>query len=91
MSVVQVKAYKLTPKLNAHIPLGGFPGSSVVKNLTVNARDEGDGEFDPWVEKIPGRRSEQPSCVLPEKSHWQRRLAGCSPWSHTAEGAHTQL
>ena len=56
-SVVQVEAHKLTPKLNAHTPLGGFPGSSVVKNLTVNARDAGEGEFDPWVEKIPGRRS----------------------------------
>ena len=38
--------------------------------------------FDPWVEKIPWRRKRQPTSVfLPRKSHGQRNLAGCSPWS----------
>ena len=34
-----------------------------------------------WVGKISWRRSWQPTLVfLPEESHWQRSLAGCSPW-----------
>ena len=37
--------------------------------------------FDPWVGKIPWRRSWQPTPVfMPEESHGQRSLAGCSPW-----------
>ena len=36
--------------------------------------------FDPWVGKIPGRRSWQPTPVfLPGKSHGQRSLVGYSP------------
>ena len=36
--------------------------------------------FDPWVEKIPWRRKQQPTPVfLPGKSHGQRSLAGYSP------------
>ena len=39
--------------------------------------------FDPWVGKIPRRRKWQPAPVfLPEKSHEQRSLEGCSPWGH---------
>ena len=38
--------------------------------------------FDPCVGKIPWRREWQLTPVfLPEKSHAQRSLAGCSPWS----------
>ena len=33
--------------------------------------------FDPWVEKIPWRRAWQP---IPENSHGQRSLTGCSLW-----------
>ena len=37
--------------------------------------------FDYWVGKTPWRRKWQPTPVfLPEKSHWQRSLAGYSPW-----------
>ena len=32
----------------------GFPGGSVVKNLPANVGDAG---FDPWIRKIPGRRT----------------------------------
>ena len=36
--------------------------------------------FDPWVRKIPWRRTWQPTPVfLPGKSHGQRSLAGYSP------------
>ena len=39
--------------------------------------------FDRWVRNIPWRRKWQPSPVfLPGKFHWQRRLAGYSPWCH---------
>ena len=39
--------------------------------------------FDPWVREIPWRRKWQHTPVfLPGKSHGQRSLAGCSPWSH---------
>ena len=39
--------------------------------------------FDPWEGKIPWRRAWQSTLVvLPDKSHGQRGLAGCSPWGH---------
>ena len=39
--------------------------------------------FGPWVEKIPwGREWQHTPVLLPGKSHRQRSLAGCSPWSH---------
>ena len=44
---------------------------------------------DPWVGKIPWRRTWQPTPVLlPEKSHGQRSLVGYSPWGHETS-AHT--
>ena len=50
--------------------------------------------FDPWVGKIPWKREWQPPPVfLPEESHRQRSLEGCSPWgckeSDVTEHAHT--
>ena len=37
--------------------------------------------FSPWVGKTPWRKKRQPTPVfLPGKSHWQRNLAGYSPW-----------
>ena len=37
--------------------------------------------FNPWARKIPWRRKWKPTPVfLPQKSHVQRRLVGCSPW-----------
>ena len=59
--------------------LGGLPDGSVVKNSPTNAGNMG---------SIPGsgilwRRKCQPTPVfLPGKSHGQRSLVGCSPWSH---------
>ena len=39
--------------------------------------------FDPWVRKIPWRRTWQPTPVfLPGESHGHRSLAGYSPWGH---------
>ena len=39
--------------------------------------------FNPWVGKIPWRRTWQPTPVfLPGKSHGQRNLAGYGPWCH---------
>ena len=39
--------------------------------------------FNTWVRKIPWRRQWQPTPVfLSRESHWQRNLAGYSPWGH---------
>ena len=59
----------------------GFPDGASGKEPTANAGDVRDtGSFDPWVGKIPWRRSWQRTAVfLPGESHGQRRLAGCSP------------
>ena len=39
--------------------------------------------FDPWVGKIPWRRTWQPAPVfLPGESHGQRSLGSYSPWNH---------
>jgi len=39
--------------------------------------------FDPWVGKIPWRRTWQPSPVFfPGESHGQRSWVGYSPWGH---------
>ena len=52
--------------------------AQTVKNLPAMQET-----FNPWVEKIPWRKKWQPTPVfLPGKSHGQRSLAGCSPWSH---------
>ena len=53
----------------------------VVKNLPANAGDVTDVGLIPG--KIPWRRKWQPTPVLlPEESHGQRSLEGCSPWGH---------
>ena len=47
----------------------------VVKNLSANAGNVKRCRFDPWVGKIPWRRSWQPTSVfLPGESHGQRSL-----------------
>ena len=52
----------------------------VVKNLPANAGDMGHG-FDPWVGKIPWRRTWQPTSIsLPGESPGQSSLLGYSPW-----------
>ena len=74
------KLMQLIPVL--YVPLEGFQGGLVVKNLH------------PRVGKIPWRRAQQPTPVfLPGESHGQRSLAGYSPWDHKesdrTEHAHT--
>ena len=57
---------------------GGFPGGSEVKASACNAGDPG---FNPWVGKLPWRRTWQPTPVfLPGESHGERSLVGYSPW-----------
>ena len=52
----------------------------VVKNQAAKAGDIKKPGFDPWVEKIPWRRTWQPTPVfLPGESHGQRSLGGYSP------------
>ena len=60
----------------------GFPHRSVHKESACNAGDLGlIPGFNSWVEKIPWRRNWQPTPIfLPGKSHWQRNMAGYSPW-----------
>ena len=65
---------------NFHIVFHGFPGSFSAKESTCQCRRHG---FDPWVGKIPWRRTWPPTPVfLPGESHGQRSLAGYGPWGH---------
>ena len=51
----------------------------VVKNLPVNAGDVR-LSFNPWVEKIPWSKTQQPTPVfLLGESHGQRSLSGYCP------------
>ena len=63
--------------------MGTFEASQVVfvvKNLPANAGRCKRREFDPWVQKIPWRRAQQPTPVfLPGESHGQRSLVGYGP------------
>ena len=56
----------------------GFPGGTRGKEHASQSRRH---RFDPWVRKIPWRRSRQPTPVfLPGESHGQRSpLVGYSP------------
>ena len=55
----------------------------VVKNPPANADGHKRHWFDPWVRKIPWRRTWQPIPVfLPGESQGQRSLVGYSPWGH---------
>ena len=48
--------------------------------------------FDPWIGKIPRRRTWQPTPVfLPGKSHGQRSLMGYGPWGHKLLNTTEQL
>ena len=63
-------------KLLASSGTEGFPGGSVARNPPDN------GEFSPWIGKIPWRRKWQPTLeFLPGKSQGQRILAGYSLFS----------
>ena len=55
----------------------GFPGGSDGKEYACSVGDL----FDPWVGKIPWRKTWQPTPVfLLENPHGQRSLVGYSPW-----------
>ena len=55
----------------------------MVKNEPANAEDLKRHWFDPWVGKIPWRRTWQPTpVVLPRESFGQRSLAGYGPQGH---------
>ena len=60
----------------------------MVKNLLEYRRPG----FNPWVGKIPWRRTWQPTPVfLPGESHGQRSLVGYSPWGHKESDTTEQL
>ena len=82
--------YTLHPSYNFSFPTLFFPSSSDGKASAYNAGDLG---FDPWVWKIPWRRTWQPTPVfMPGKSHGPRSLVGYNPWgrkeSDTTEWLH---
>jgi len=66
-----------------YLPLShamGFPGGASGKEPTCQCRRHERCGFDPWVGKIPWRRTWQPPPVfLSGESHGQRRLMGYSP------------
>ena len=65
-----------------------FQGPQLVKNLPAIQETW----FDPWVGKIPWRRTWQPiSVFLLENPHRQRSLAGYSPWGHKKSDTTKQL
>ena len=62
-------------------PSFGFPRWVSGKESTCQCRKCG---FDPWVEKIPWRRSWQPTPVfLPGESPWTEEPGGVQSWAHT--------
>ena len=71
----------LPPPLEAVLEgIEGFPGGSVVKNLSTKAGNLG---LIPGLGKIPRRRAWQPTQeFLPRKFHGQRSLGGYSPWGY---------
>ena len=77
--------FKSTGKLtNNREPLSDcFPGGSSGKEPACRFQRRKRRRFDPWVRKIPWRRTWQPTPVfLPRESHEQRSLMGYSPWGH---------
>ena len=71
----------------------GFPGGSVVKNLSAHTGDV--GWFDPWIRKLPQRRKWQPtpvSCLEnpKDKRAWRAIVQG-SQESDTTEATKQQL
>ena len=66
------------PTLLPHIPVGASRAHIPNKLLACQCRRL---RFNPWIEKIPWRRTWQPTSVfLSGQSHGQRSLVGYSPW-----------
>ena len=60
-----------------------MPGGASGKEPACQYRSHKRRGFDPWVGKIPWRRTRQPTPVfLPGESHGLRSLVGCSPRGH---------
>ena len=67
----------------------GFPGGSNGKESACSAGNQG---FDPWVGKIPWRRTWQLTPVfLPGEFHRQRSLVGYSPWGYKGSDMTEQI
>ena len=65
-------------------PWPGLPQRLYSKESACQCRRH---NFNPWVGKIPWRRKQQShSSILAWKSHGQRSLVGCSPWSFKRVG-----
>jgi len=68
------------PKPLKEKPLKGFLGGTSGREPACQCRRCKRQWFDPWVRKIPWRKSWQPTPVfLPGESLGQRSLVGCSP------------
>ena len=66
---------------------GAFPSDASGKEPSYQCRRHKRHGFDPWVRKIPWRRTWQLTPVfLPGESHGQRSLVGYSPWDHKESG-----
>ena len=70
----------------------GIPDGSAGKESARSAGDTGDAASIPGSGRAPGGGKWEPTPVfLPEKSHEQRSLAGCSPKGHKESDTTEQL
>ena len=72
----------MTCKCTFYINLGvkGFPVGASGKELDYQSRRYKRHGFDPWVEKIPWRKTWQLTPIfLAGESQGQKSLSGCSP------------
>ena len=78
------------------VALLGFPGGASDKEPACQCWRRSRRRFNPWVWKIPWRRSWQPTPVfLPGESHGQKSLMGYShrvtkSWTHWNDNTHTR-
>ena len=67
-------------KIRRDVNTPGFSGGTSGKKLACKCRRPKKHEFDPWVGKIPWRRTWQPTPVfLPGESQGQRNLVSYDP------------
>ena len=81
MLVSGVQQSEINTHIHTHIyKYMGFPGGASGKEPACQCRRHKRCRFDPWVGKIPWRKTWQPTPIfLPGESHGQRSLVGCSP------------
>ena len=71
---------RISSKIITSVQSVGFPGGASGKEPASQNRRHNRHEFNPWVRKIPWRRTWQPTPVfLPGESHGQRSLVGSGP------------